>query len=279
MCLDAFIISDCDIQITTSIPPPLQANDADSGDFGKITFLIDKMSSHGKFMIDADTGVLMVADDIDREEKSSYMVVIEVWDNYQFGYLSGESRNAFKQFLYEFVQIAFGVRFLIKKIKPNRSINILDENDSPPVLDIPKNLVSISEYHDLLNSILHIKAVDADDPLTLNGKVEMSVSGGSGRDYFQLIQRDPWNGDLFSKGSLQNYYGNYTLKIQAKDLGSPQNTVEEMVYITVLDFNDHSPYFIAPTSNVTIRVPEVSSFSLLFPCHFACMPASTPAQF
>lgn len=51
-------------------------------------------------MIDADTGVLRVADDIDREEKSSYMVVIEVWDNYQFGYLSGESRNAFKQFLY-----------------------------------------------------------------------------------------------------------------------------------------------------------------------------------
>lgn len=83
--------------------PSRQANDADSGDFGKITFLIDKMSSHGKFMIDADTGVLMVADDIDREEKSSYMVVIEVWDNYQFGYLSGESRNAFKQFLYAFL--------------------------------------------------------------------------------------------------------------------------------------------------------------------------------
>lgn len=76
----------------------VQAKDADSGDFGKITFLIDKMSSQGKFMIDADTGVLMVADSIDREEKSSYMIVIEAWDNYQFGYLSGESRNAFKQF-------------------------------------------------------------------------------------------------------------------------------------------------------------------------------------
>ena len=77
----------------------IQAKDPDSGDFGKITFLIDKMSSHGKFMIDADTGVLMVADDIDREMKSSYMIVVEAWDNYQFGYLSGESRNAFKQFL------------------------------------------------------------------------------------------------------------------------------------------------------------------------------------
>lgn len=154
-------------------------------------------------------------------------------------------------------------------------------------MDIPQSVVSISEYHDLVNPIVHIKAFDADDPLTLNGKVEMTVSAGSGRgndkmlknfsfvlkntsfalDYFQLIQRDPWNGDLFARGSLQNYYGNYTLKIQAKDLGSPQNTVEGTIYITVLDFNDHSPYFIAPTSNVTIRVPEVSE--LINPNHFA----------
>lgn len=91
-------------------------------------------------------------------------------------------------------------------------------------------------------------------------KVERTLNQNSPShlDYFSLIQSDPWNGDLFAKGSLQNYYGNYTLKIQARDLGSPQNTVEETVYITVLDFNDHAPYFIAPTNNVTIRVPEVS---------------------
>lgn len=76
----------------------IKADDSDSGDYGKITFLIDRVSSLGKFSIDADTGVLSVADDIDRETKSSYMVVIEIWDNYQFGYSSGESRNAFKQF-------------------------------------------------------------------------------------------------------------------------------------------------------------------------------------
>lgn len=91
------------MKVKTSSPTPshpfhFQANDADSGDFGKITFLIDQMSSHSKFTIDADTGVLKVAGDIDREEKSLYMVVVEVWDNYQFGYLTGESRNAFKQF-------------------------------------------------------------------------------------------------------------------------------------------------------------------------------------
>lgn len=77
----------------------LQAGDPDAGEYGKITFLMDRISSQGKFSIDADTGVLVVADTIDRETKDSYMVVIEAWDNYQFGYLSGESRNAFKQIL------------------------------------------------------------------------------------------------------------------------------------------------------------------------------------
>lgn len=77
----------------------IQANDPDSGEYGKITFLMDRISAHGKFSIDADTGVLTVADHIDRESKDSYMVVIEAWDNYQFGYLNGESRNAFKQIL------------------------------------------------------------------------------------------------------------------------------------------------------------------------------------
>lgn len=77
----------------------LQAGDADSGDFGKITFLMDRISSQGKFTIDADTGVLTVADRLDRESKDSYNLVIEAWDNYQFGFLAGESRNAFKQVL------------------------------------------------------------------------------------------------------------------------------------------------------------------------------------
>ncbi len=76
----------------------IKADDADSGDFGKVTYLIDRVSSHGKFSIDPDSGILKVADQLDREVKSFYIIVIEIWDNYQLGYVNGESRNAFKQF-------------------------------------------------------------------------------------------------------------------------------------------------------------------------------------
>lgn len=74
----------------------IEAKDADSGEFGKISYLLDRISSEGKFSIDADTGILKVSDKLDREEKHSYLLVIEAWDNYQYGFNSGESRNAFK---------------------------------------------------------------------------------------------------------------------------------------------------------------------------------------
>lgn len=78
----------------------IEAKDADSGDYGKITYLLDRLSSQGRFSIDPDTGVLSVNDRLDRETVSSYSLIVEAWDNYQYGYASGESRNAFKQITY-----------------------------------------------------------------------------------------------------------------------------------------------------------------------------------
>ena len=108
----------------------IQARDPDSGDYGKITYLLDRVSSQasvlsivplshhkcielfnkfmedsrfvtqGTFAIHPETGALTVADLIDWEDKQTYVLVIEAWDNYQFGYTAGESRNAFKQIQY-----------------------------------------------------------------------------------------------------------------------------------------------------------------------------------
>lgn len=75
----------------------IAASDADSGDYGKITYLMDKISAQGKFLIDANVGTITVAADIDRETKDEYSLIIQAWDNYDVGYLSGDSRNAFKQ--------------------------------------------------------------------------------------------------------------------------------------------------------------------------------------
>lgn len=62
-----------------------------------------------------------------------------------------------------------------------RSINILDENDSPPVLQYPHGAIQISEYHDLADQVAQIKATDADDPTTLNGMVDFKLVDGTGK--------------------------------------------------------------------------------------------------
>jgi hypothetical protein len=51
----------------------------------------------GKFVMDADSGALTVAAELNREDQSYFTLVIEAWDNYQFGFAAGESRNVFKQ--------------------------------------------------------------------------------------------------------------------------------------------------------------------------------------
>ncbi|XP_043655694.1 cadherin-23 [Drosophila teissieri] len=219
----------------------LQAGDADSGDFGKITFLMDRISSQGKFTIDADTGVLTVADRLDRESKDSYNLVIEAWDNYQFGFLAGESRNAFKQVF----------------------ISILDENDNPPEVNLPMSCVLITEYHELHERVASIVGKDADDPTTPNGRLDFAITQGNKDGMFELRQMDAWNAQIFASKSLRNRYGNYSLTITTRDMGLPANIVHSTLDICVSDFNDHAPVFVRPLHNTTVRIPQNATVGTL----------------
>jgi hypothetical protein len=46
------------------------------------------------------TGAITVSGRLDRETKNFYTLVVEAWDNFQLGYSTGESRNAFRQIGY-----------------------------------------------------------------------------------------------------------------------------------------------------------------------------------
>ncbi|XP_036234309.2 cadherin-23 isoform X2 [Bactrocera oleae] len=212
----------------------VQASDADSGDFGKITFLMDRISSQGKFSIDADTGVLSVADKLDRETKDFYILVIEAWDNYQFGFLAGESRNAFKQIF----------------------ISILDENDNVPDVFLPTSCVLITEYHELNEKIATIRGKDADDPNSPNGRLQFQITKGNKYDLFELHQIDDWTANIYARTSLRNKFGNHTITITTRDLGVPSNIVTKTLDICISDFNDHPPVFVTPLHNTTLRISE-----------------------
>ncbi|KAF5272299.1 hypothetical protein FQR65_LT04956 [Abscondita terminalis] len=212
----------------------VKATDTDSGDYSKITYLLDRISAEGKFSIDSDTGSIKVAESLDREAKSSYLLVLEAWDNYQYGYHNGESRNAFKHI----------------------NVTILDVNDNAPKLHLPTNCVSVTEFHDQTQMLTTVQAFDADDPATVNGQVLIDISGGDDLHTFELRQVDQWTAELFSLKSLKGKHGNYSLIVRAQDLGTPSFLIEANLHICVTDYNDHAPFFITPPHNSTLKVPE-----------------------
>lgn len=75
---------------------------------------------------------------------------------------------------------------------------------------------------------------------------------------FNLEQIDYWTAKVTARRSLKGRFGNYSLSIQAKDLGRPTNKVESILSVCVLDYNDNPPVFVSPQHNTTIRVAEVS---------------------
>ncbi|KAK6628109.1 hypothetical protein RUM44_010591 [Polyplax serrata] len=212
----------------------LEAIDADSGDFGRITYLLDRISSQGKFRIDAESGILSVADELDRETQDFYVLIVEAWDNYQFGYASGESRNAFKQI----------------------GVKIIDVNDEVPEFEEIESCVTVTEFHEVRETITVVKAFDNDDPLTPNGRILFAIVEGNGNSLFQIENLDYTTARITAAVPLKGFYGNYTLTVEAKDLGSPPNTVTTNVPICITDFNDNAPVFLHPARNVTVKIPE-----------------------
>ncbi|XP_058129586.1 cadherin-23 [Anopheles ziemanni] len=208
------------------------AKDLDSGDFGRITYILDRISSKEKFNIDPEKGVLRVAGPLDREDTDEYMMAVEAWDNYPYGYLNGESRNAFKHIL----------------------VHVTDVNDNVPVLQKPTGCSMVTEYHNINEPIVKLRATDADDPVDGNGQVSFDINDASGIFYIQ--QSAAHSAEVYARGPLKNLYGNYTLEVLVSDLGAVPNTVRDTVEICVTDFNDHPPVFVVPNGNATVKVFE-----------------------
>ncbi len=133
----------------------------------------------------------------------------------------------------------------------------MDENDSPPELTVPENCVQITEFHDLNDPIVPLKVKDNDDPTTPNGQVKFAIKRGNEQAIFDIKQIDFWHASIYANRPLNGLYGNYSLVIEVRDLGIPENVVEKQVEICIQDYNDHPPMFVSPSNNFTIRIPEV----------------------
>lgn len=82
---------------------------------------------------------------------------------------------------------------------------------------------------------------------------EMLVRAG----LFILEQTDYWTATIKAARPLRGKFGNYTLHVEAHDLGTPIKKDNGILEICVTDYNDNPPFFTSPQHNTTIRVPEV----------------------
>ena len=124
-----------------------------------MTYFLDRRSAAlGQFSIHPETGDLSVSAALDRESEPRYNLIVQAYDNHQFGFSTGDSRHAF-------VQVA---------------VTVSDVNDESPVFvrdageeegEQQKCSVIVTEFHERTEPVLTVRATDADDPNTDNGKM------------------------------------------------------------------------------------------------------------
>ncbi|KAJ8001296.1 hypothetical protein DPEC_G00192850, partial [Dallia pectoralis] len=130
-------------------------------------------------------------------------------------------------------------------------VTVVDVNDNAPDFVQAEYHTQVSESSVMGTRLLQILAKDPD--LETNGLVRYDVISGNSKGHFRL---DPYTGILEVNHSLDyEKYFQYTLTIQASDGGKQGNrkVTFTVVFVTVLDENDHSPYFITPVVNCSVQ--------------------------
>ncbi|XP_056599536.1 cadherin-5 [Triplophysa dalaica] len=131
------------------------------------------------------------------------------------------------------------------------SIVVLDINDSEPVFP-PALSGSISESSVAGTTVMTVKATDADDPTTQNGKIEYKLLNGT--DLFQINDEGVIR---TTKDTLdREKHSQYWIEVQAKDMPGLNhgNSATTIVNINITDINDNIATF--KTGTYQFKVQE-----------------------
>lgn len=164
------------------------------------------------FTVNVTSGKLLVTRSLDREDVSSFTLVIECRD------LGSPSRSSTAQ-LY---------------------LTVLDENDHNPLFAKTQYQISVREDLEEGSAILHLSASDEDDGL--NGEVTYSLID----DTFGAFAIDSVTGSIVTMKALdRETKSQYTFRAVASDCSThlPRSTTVSVV-VHVDDVNDNDPIFL-----------------------------------
>ncbi|XP_069545867.1 protocadherin-23 [Brachyistius frenatus] len=130
-------------------------------------------------------------------------------------------------------------------------VTVTDCNDNYPVFSSTEYHAQVGENSQIGTKLVQVSAQDPD--LGTNGLLQYDIISGNSKGHLKL---DPQSG-LLVVNHLLDYEedSKYTLTIRASDggeLSDNHNVAFAIVYITVLDENDNTPYFMFPTLNCSV---------------------------
>lgn len=132
------------------------------------------------------------------------------------------------------------------------TITVADCNDNAPVFSSTEYHTQVSENSRVGTRLVQVTALDPD--LGTNGLVQYDIISGNSKGHYKL---DSQSGLLVVNHSLDyEQDSKYVLTIRASDggeLSEERKVAFTVVFITVLDENDNSPYFMFSTVNCSVQ--------------------------
>ncbi|XP_069051773.1 protocadherin Fat 4-like [Lepisosteus oculatus] len=191
-----------------------KAVDLDEGSNGDVLYSFADHTAHkilNTFNINAETGELVIIDQIDYEESSSFEFDVRATDK---GTPAMETHCSVH-------------------------VEILDVNDNAPEIVLTSLPSPVREDASVGTVVALITAKDLDSGD--NGKVNVLVSPGYP---FKLKPSFANHYALVTDSSLdRETFPEYNIEIQASDSGSPSLRTQKIITVNILDVNDNAPVF------------------------------------
>lgn len=201
----------------------LNATDKDEGPNGEISYTFEDISSEditNVFGLDSKTGEIRLKGQLDFEKHHSYEISVKAQDQ---GTPEMEGHCVIQ-------------------------VEIEDVNDNAPEILISSLVSSIPEDTPPGTTVGLLRVSDQDSGK--NGEVHLEISP----DLPFTITSTQNHYSLVTNGFLdREHVSEYTIVLQATDLGDPQLKTQTAVNITVTDVNDNPPSFERSVINVDIK--------------------------
>ena len=136
------------------------------------------------------------------------------------------------------------------------TVGDVSRNDGVPEFLSPKlgEEASVLEKAKVGTAVYQALARDPDDPNTANGKIVYSFPD-DGTIVRKLFDIDPNTGLITTRVKLdREERDQYTLILEARDLGSPVQQTSRLLNVVVKDVNDHKPKFNRQKNSVPLSM-------------------------